>query len=186
MADRDKQLIERIRLKDRQAFDALFRKYYLPLLAEARELLLCTEDAENIVQDQMVELWENAGNIEIRTSVSAYLRCSVHNRCINLINRRGVHDRYVSKTRLSLMNDSLANGHTDVSELRLLLKLTLSALPEEQRSAFEMHRFRGYSYKDIAEERGVSEKTVEWRISQVIKRLRNTLKDYLLTPPHQK
>lgn len=53
------------------------------------------------------------------------------------------------------------------------------ALPESYREAFVQHRFNNKSYKDIATEMGVSQKTVEYRISQAIKILRVELKDFL-------
>ena len=55
----------------------------------------------------------------------------------------------------------------------------IAALPESYREAFVMHRFKGMSYKEIAEQLQVSSKTVDYRIQQALKQLRRDLKEFL-------
>ena len=66
-----------------------------------------------------------------------------------------------------------------ITELRELLKKAINKLPDSYRQAFVMHRFQHMSYKDIAEQVGVSSKTIDYRIQQALKILRKELKDYL-------
>ena len=66
-----------------------------------------------------------------------------------------------------------------ITELRELLKKAINKLPDSYRQAFVMHRFQHMSYKDIAEQAGVSSKTIDYRIQQALKILRKELKDYL-------
>lgn len=66
-----------------------------------------------------------------------------------------------------------------LNELAIKFQEALDQLPESYREAFVMHRFNNKNYKEIAAELGVSQKTVEYRISQAIKLLKVHLKDYL-------
>ena len=66
-----------------------------------------------------------------------------------------------------------------IKELTKRIEEAVTALPENYRQAFVMHRFRDMSYKEIAETLEVSPKTVDYRIQQELKQLRIDLKDYL-------
>lgn len=175
MNDEDRQLFEGIRVKDVSAFDSLFRKYYVPLLGQAMQLV-GREDAENIVQDFMLDLWQHGSKIIIHSSVGAYLKTSIHYRCLNAINHEKTKEKYISNTRLQIeeaIDETDSNYWEDMANhLREAIKL----LPNDQRITFEMHRFQGLSYNEISKRFSISEKTVEYRISQALKFLRAKLK----------
>lgn len=59
------------------------------------------------------------------------------------------------------------------------IETAIEQLPETYRTAFIIHRFKGMSYKEIAEMYQVSPKTIDYRIQQALKILRKELKDYL-------
>lgn len=58
------------------------------------------------------------------------------------------------------------------------IHLAIEKLPENYREAFVLHRFKDKSYKEIASQLNVSTKTVDYRIQQALKLLREDLKDY--------
>ena len=66
-----------------------------------------------------------------------------------------------------------------VEDLAEHLEAALAELPPTYRQAFEMNRFQGKSYKEIADTLGLSPKTVDYRIQQALKRLRVALRDFL-------
>ena len=81
--------------------------------------------------------------------------------------------------RLSLLDEGADFNRHQLEELKSLIRKALSELPYEQRRAFEMSRFEGKTYEQIARETGVSVKTVEYRISQALRKLEVSLADYL-------
>ena len=89
--------------------------------------------------------------------------------------RNKVNDLYFDKAQ-EMLHDS---DYYNISELRKMLMQALNELPETYRDAFMKHRFLGMSYKEIAEDEGVSVKTIDYRIQQALKDLRIKLKDYL-------
>ena len=175
----DNILFERIRSKrDTDSYEILFRRWYVPLVTYACNFV-SLPDAENVVQDMMTYLWENSGKIVLRTCLSSYLYTGVKNRCLNIISHETVQDKVFSEMKLSLLDSFAQMPPYSVPELVSLLNKSLSELPEEQRDAFEMSRFDGNTYNEIASKTGVSEKTVEYRISQALRRLRVVFEDIL-------
>ena len=79
--------------------------------------------------------------------------------------------------KLSLIDESADYNAHLVWELKKLICKSLYELPYEQRRAFEMSRFEGKTYREKLQ--NVSIKTVEYRISQVLRKLETDLSDYL-------
>ena len=163
---------------DIKAYGVLFRRYY-PMLCAYATKFVELKDAEEIVQDVMLWLWENRETQTFETSISQYLFKAVYHRAINLIVR---HQSQLRADTLFYENMHEMLQDTDFyqfEELQKRIKEAVDALPPAYREAFVMHRFDNKSYKEIAEVLQVSPKTVDYRIQQALKQLRITLKDYL-------
>lgn len=174
----DHQLCQRVVGGDREAYGALFERFYPELCAYACQWV-SLEDAENVVQDIMLWLWQNRDTLHIEGAVRTYLFTATRNRCLTLINRGQMRQRIVNSLHKDL-GEQLENPDFYVLEdLVERLEKALDSLPETYRQAFVMHRFNNKSYKEIASEMGISQKTVEYRISQAIRQLRVELKDFL-------
>lgn len=174
----DQHLLSSIQQDDKKAFEVLFRKYY-PMLCAYCHKFVNLKDAEEIVQDVMLWLWESRDMLIIDSSLSQYLFKAVYNRAINKITRNQVKQR--ADTRyyeymLEILHDV---DHYQIEELAQRIEAAVEALPESYREAFVMHRFKNMSYKEIAASLNVSPKTVDYRIQQALKQLRVDLKDYL-------
>lgn len=174
----ENRVLSAIRKSDKSAYSALFNKYY-PLLCAYAHKFVPLEDAEEIVQDVLFYLWQNRERVVINKSISSYLFRSVYNKILNKLtspqSRNKVNDLYFDKAQ-EMLHDS---DYYNISELRKMLMQALNELPETYRDAFMKHRFLGMSYKEIAEDEGVSVKTIDYRIQQALKDLRIKLKDYL-------
>ncbi|MBR5611573.1 MAG: RNA polymerase sigma-70 factor [Bacteroidaceae bacterium] len=162
----------------REAFDVLFKRYYPMLCAYARRIVE-QEDAEEIVQEIMIWLWENRSRLTIESSLSQYLIKMTHNRSLNLIAKNEASARAEVKYYTKHQMPSEDIQIWQIEELSKKIEEAINALPETYRTAFIMHRFKGMSYKEIAEILQVSPKTVDYRIQQALKILRTEFKDYL-------
>ena len=158
----DLSLLNALRQGDGNAFDHLFRRYY-PMLCAYAHRLVSLEDAEEIVQEVMLWLWENRGDLIIESSLNQYLFKMTYRRVLNHLTREQV------KTK----------AEAAFYELDRKIKEAMAALLDSYREAFVMHRFKELSYKEIAEVLDVSPQTVAYRIQQALKLLRVSLKDYL-------
>ncbi|MCD8081847.1 MAG: RNA polymerase sigma-70 factor [Bacteroides sp.] len=174
----DQSLLASLRQGNRTAFDRLFRKYY-PVLCTYGHRFVSLQEAEEIVQDLMLWLWENREVFVIESSLSQYLFRAVYHRSLNQLIQQQV--KLKADTRFYEQMQKLAH-ETDlyhIREMTLKIEQAISNLPPTYREAFEMHRFRNMSYKEIATVLEISPKTVDYRIQQALKQLRSDLREYL-------
>lgn len=175
----DRMLLDRLRSGDTRAFDALFRRYY-PLLCAYGNRFVSLESAEEIAQDVMLWLWEHHEDEVVRFSLVKYMLKAVYQRALNRIEQEQVKLHADTRFYQDLVEDTLEEADLcAVNELSERLHEAIRQLPETYRQAFLMHRFKGKTYKEIAEELGVSVQTVNYRIGQALKLLSVELKDYL-------
>ena len=171
-------LLSAIQRGDQKAFDALFQRYY-PALCAYGHRFVDLEDAEEIVQDSLLWIWENRENLFIETSLSSYLFKMIYRKALNKLAHIDATQRADTRFYEEMQEMLQDTDLYQVEELTQRIKDAIATLPESYREAFVMHRFRDMSYKEIAEILGVSPKTVDYRIQQALKQLRVDLKDYL-------
>lgn len=171
-------LLSAVRHGDQKAFDALFRKYY-PMLCAYGHRFVALEDAEEIVEDSLLWIWENRGTLDIESSLSSYLFKMVYRRALNKLAHIDATQRADTRFYEEMQEMLQDTDYYQMEELTKRIEKAIAALPESYREAFVMHRFRDMSYKEIAEILGVSSKTIDYRIQQALKQLRIELKDYL-------
>lgn len=179
----ESNVISALKNSDKKAFDRLFRKFY-PILCAYCHKFVSLEDSEEIVQDTLLWIWENRETLSIEKNIASYLFKSVYNRALNKISSTDCRNK-INRLYFEYMQETLQNkDYYQADELREKVREAIARLPENYRQAFIMHRFEGMTYKEIAEQLGVSSKTVDYRIQQSLKilksDLKNTLHDYHL------
>ena len=171
-------LLSAVQRGDQKAFDTLFRRYY-PMLCAYGQRFVELEDAEEIVEDSLLWIWENRETLVIESSLNSYLFKMVYRRALNKIAHIDATQRADTRFYEEMQEMLQDTDYYQIEELTKRIEDAVAALPESYREAFVMHRFRDMSYKEIAETLGVSPKTIDYRIQQALKRLRTDLKDYL-------
>ena len=171
-------LLSAVQRGDQKAFDTLFRRYY-PMLCAYGHRFVELEDAEEIVQDSLLWIWENRETLVIESSLNSYLFKMVYRRALNKLAHIDATQRADTRFYEEMQEMLQDTDYYQIEELAKRIEDAVAALPESYRVAFVMHRFRDMSYKEIAETLGVSPKTIDYRIQQALKQLRVDLKDYL-------
>ncbi|MEM9822673.1 MAG: RNA polymerase sigma-70 factor [Bacteroidota bacterium] len=174
----DQQLLDRIQQHDQQAFRQLFDRYYESLL---RSVLHITGDvnlAKDVAQEVFLELWKKREKLLIKTSLKAYLHRAMINRTFNQLKAR--KHQYQEPAQLP---ENPIPAHADLnleaSDLQQIIQQTIDALPEKCRIVFTLCRLEGLSHKAIAEQLGISPKTVENQMTKALRILRDAVKPYL-------
>lgn len=178
MVNENREILEKLKAGDAQAFDIIYMQYYRGLFAFASQYV-DESDCEEIIQDVMLWLWENHPILIPELSLKSLLFSAVKNKCLNRIAhlqmRQRVHERLYEKYKEMFEDPDFYIE----SEILNLISKAISELPVDYRKAFELNRFENLTYNEIAEMTGVSFKTVAYRISQSLRILRVKLKDYL-------
>lgn len=162
-----------------EAFEALFRRYY-PLLCAYGHRFVSLPEAEEIAQDCLLWVWEHRHALHMDTALGSYLLKMVYHKSLNLLKQSETRGRADTVFYEEHLLDTLQEpDFYRLEELSLRIESAVNALPGPFREAFVMHRYRGMSYNEIAVALEVSPKTVDYRIRQALRILRNELKDYL-------
>lgn len=177
----ENNLAQALRRGDVTAFDVVFRQWYEPLCHYACRLADGDMDeAEDLVQQAFVKLWEQHARLEVSWSLKSYLYKTVHNACLNRLRSRKVQSKYLDFNAQQL--DTMHTLPDDTSpELLERFQRAMDALPPQCRHIFELSRFETLKYREIADQLGISIKTVEAQMGKALRILRLQLADYLVT-----
>lgn len=166
---------------DKNAFSWLFRKYYKDMVLFGGNYLSDREKCEDIVQNIFFKLWQERASLSIKTSFKSFLLKSVQNACLDELRHVNVVRRHENYTQIFCDSDDLdTENYVLYSDLKEKLNEVLEKLPEPNRLAFEMNRFDGLKYSEIAKKLEVSERTVEVRIGKALALLKMYLKEFFV------
>jgi len=173
------RLVQRMIDGDQTAFELLFRYYYPGLVIFASNIIVNRDEAEEIVQDFFVRLWENRATIKAGNTIKSYLFTSVKNRSINYLKSNQVKQHVVDELKMQMETEMRYNPDIYVdSELQQRLKIAFEKLPPRTAEIFTLSRFKGFTNDEIADDLGLSKRTVETQVSNALKILRKELKAY--------
>jgi RNA polymerase sigma-70 factor (ECF subfamily) len=158
------------------AFEQLFKTHFRGLHAYAFTLLRDSHLAEEIVQIVFVKLYERSGRIWIETSLEAYLYRSVYYEALNHRKHEKVRSRHRSLASRHPDPVSTLEERSTYRELEARLQKALDELPEQCRTIFQLSRFEGLKYREIADRLGLAVKTVENQMGKALRILREKLK----------
>lgn len=172
-------LVERMIAGDQTAFELLFKFYYPGLVIFANNIVLSKDEAEEIVQDFFVRLWNNRQNIKTDSSLKNYFFTSVKNRSINFLKSNEIKRQVIEELEKQMKNELLYNPDVYIdTELQRRLKAAFAKLPPRTAEIFTMSRFRGLTNDEIANDLKLSKRTVETQVSKALKILRKELQGF--------
>lgn len=177
-----------IQKNNKSDFSRVYSIYFPKLVRFAREFVLSTEDAENVIQDIFIYLWEHQELLDTLTNLNAFLFTLVKNKCIDQLRHRKLLERkreefktvFDKEIQLKLYalqqfdENALSN-----EDIEIILDNAINSLPEKCREVFILSRMEGLKNREIAERLNISAKTVENQMTTAIRKLRVELKDYL-------
>lgn len=174
----DHLIVPAIQQGSEVAFEQLFRLYYAPLCRYATGIVIESEDAEEIVQQVFLRVWERRTELDIKVSFKAYLYRSVHNASLNHKQRQKNNIRF-EDVPLRVVHAAEFVHEMDVKQLEKEIGKALNTLPEQCRKIFELSRFEELKYREIAELLNISIKTVENQMGKALRIMREQLSAYL-------
>lgn len=165
-------------------YNAWYRKSFLYVKSYVHDDMV----AEDIVAESLIRVWKKLREDEKKVQLAPFLFTILRNQALDhlkheKIRRSAISDiREVQHRELEIRLSALeASDPADIfsSEVNRIIHDALVSLPERTRQIFEMSRFEGKPYKEIAESLEISVKGVDYHILQAMNALRIALKDYL-------
>ncbi|HEX9511877.1 MAG TPA: sigma-70 family RNA polymerase sigma factor [Puia sp.] len=161
-------------------FDQVFYEYhekvYQYILRKTRSEYI----AEEATQLTFIKLWRYRASLSHEYSLFTQLFRIARTTMIDLIRRQQHADLKISRSGLREQSaDTIWEGIVE-KEMRSRIEIAVREMPEMRRKVFEMSRFKGMTYREIAEDLSLSVKTVEAHLTQAIKQLKKLLGTTLL------
>jgi len=165
----------------KRKFETLFREHFTGMSYFARKYTGDLDSAKEIVHSVFIRIWENRLDFDWEKPTKSYLFTSVYNRSMNFLRDKKKFISHEEATLHNMVTDvSDFSDNLETAELESRIKSALQKLPEKCREVFELSRFEGKKYTEIAEHLNISVKTVESQMSKALSLLKGELKDYLM------
>lgn len=180
-------LIQQLKDGNEKVFEQIVKSYWPRLYAFANIYVINKEAAKEIVQDTFLVLWSQRKYLEDNTCLITYLMVVGRNKCLNYlkslqldtipIDDLNEYTVYQRSNAYVLEDDSLEILIT--KELSQAIAISLEKLPTQTKEIFMLSRYNGLKNKEIADQLGISTKSVEYHIKNALKQLKSDLtKDY--------
>jgi len=168
---------------DDATFEIAFKKHFVPLCAYCHyKFGFDTDLAKDVVQGSFLKLWEARPAISNDLTVKAYLYKIIINSSLDILRKEKKKQDGQKDAGQRMRDGSSSNGidQNDYKQLSNEIDQAISELPEQMRRIFQLCRFEGLKYREVADRLGISVKTVETQMSRALLKLRDKLSAYLL------
>lgn len=164
-------------------FPLLFRKHFTPLCVYCQYQYSFDLDlAKEAAHMAFIKLWETRHTITSDLTVKAYLYKIVSNTCLDIIKHRNVKKKYEKhiQDNQDEMDFAYDFNASDTKALQEAIDKAVAALPEKMRIIFELSRYEGLKYAQIAQRLELSVNTVETQIGRALIKLRQKLSGFYI------
>ncbi|WP_138475760.1 RNA polymerase sigma-70 factor [Dyadobacter bucti] len=163
----------------RHGFELLFKRYHKVLCSHAARFVYSDAVAQDIVSEVFCKLWKSKAYENITSSYRFYLFRSVRNEAYNYIRLEFQPMEQLEAAAGHVSgNSQLPDMITQYEEVLHHVEQLVHSLPPQCRKIFLMSRFEEKKYQEIADELGISIKTVEVHISRALLSMRQGLKEH--------
>ncbi len=175
------ELIRDFKKGDTKAFEVLFHKYHKKLYAFLFHLLQSKEDAEEIVQETFIKIWEKREDFNEGYSFGSFLFTIGKNAFLNL-NRKKINNK-VFDNHLGFIEETSSDKTDDYilfKETKDIINSIIEGLPPKRKEIFLLRKIEGLSRKEVAEKLDISVITVDNQLMKANIYLKAQLKKYSL------
>lgn len=175
----DADLAQQIKYGKKDAYQELFERYAPKIYNFSLSYLKNTADAEELVQDVFLKVWEKREILDAAQNVKAYIFKIAINSIYDFIRRRNIENAF---NDFAKVNFSAASNNTWDTVIYKEMQSTISDLvklmPEQRRRVFLLSKKKGLSNDEIAQKLELSKRTVENQLYRAIGFLKEQLKNH--------
>lgn len=176
--ERLKEITLAIKAGSKDIFKSLYRAEYSNLVHFVSSYTRNLQDAEDIIQETMLSVWENHETLDPDRNFRSYLYTIARNKSLNYLrdNAKRFKDSSIHESEYLInslaLSSSSVEDEINALELQEFIDRIYLSLPEKVMNIFKMSRQEGLTYKEIAEKMGVTPKVVEYHVSIALKAFR--------------
>jgi len=166
----DSELLSLVAGDDQTAFEVLYLRYDALLYSYAFRKLQDKQEAQDVVQEVFIALWNKRSHFELKTTLQGYLYKSVLNRVLDIFKHRTIKTAYAEQFI------EVDSAETDFllreKELEALIEKEIAAMPPKMQEIYRLKRQQYLSAAEIAEQLDISEHTVNTQMKRALHHLR--------------
>lgn len=176
----DYELIALMKEGSQGAYTVIYDRYKALMFRHAYKKLGNHEEAQDVIQDVFLTLWNRRAQVDEDNNLSGYLYTAIRNKILNIFAQKQVRSRYEESLLHFAESGNVVSDHL-IRERQLaeLIDKEISAMPEKMQEIFLLSRKAHMKNKEIAESLNISEHTVATQLKRALKLLRVRL-DLLL------
>lgn len=167
----EKQLFEKVQSRDPKAFDALMRKYSPELFNFILRMVSNAEDAQDILQDTFVRVWEKSGQFKGNSNAKTWILRIAINLSYSHLKRRNRWSLAVLDEVKTLLSGSDPAKETEDLHHSKLLEKSLKTLTPRQHAVVVARIYQDLPFAQIAKAVGCSENSAKVHFHEGKKRI---------------
>ncbi|PKP50476.1 MAG: hypothetical protein CVT94_01520 [Bacteroidetes bacterium HGW-Bacteroidetes-11] len=175
----DKPLVSRLKRGDKKAFEEIFRKYREKVYYFAIRYYNSPEDAENVVQDVFIKIWDERAGLKEELSLNNYIYTITKNHLFNIQRKKINEKAYREYITGHLTQSTNLENELIYADLKEKIDKVIDELPAQRRKVFQLGNIEGFSNKEVAALLSLSVRTIEVHKSLAIKTVKLALKKIL-------
>ncbi len=157
-------LIEQLNRGNEQAFDRIYKTYSPRVFAFATSLLKDKDEAEEVVQEVFIKVWNKRGELSVNGSFESFLFTMTKNDVLNRIRKTDYHRVFVEYKKSNPEPDPELNAEIHYRELESVYSKAIDKLSPRKKEIFLLKQKYALSHDEIAQKLGLSAKTVRNQI----------------------
>ena len=187
-ADVDRALVARIEGREADALAGLYDRHSARLMGLCQRILGDTGEAEEVLQEVFLWVWRSAFSFDpARGTVLAWLLVGTRSRAIDRLRTRGPAAR-AGLRAVETVPDAASSEDVEADsatrQWETLCRSAMAELPPDQRRVLELAYFDGLTHQEIAERTAAPLGTVKTRVRLGLMKLRDRIRPYLQSRPH--
>ena len=156
----DIELLLSLKNGERSAFEEIFNRYWSSLFDAAYKRLKNKDQCKDIIQDVFADLWIRREKVRIE-NLEAYLHTAIRFQIFKLAARNKISPVFIELFESIASSPYHPDWALEEKELEELAQTWIDSLPEKRRIIFLLHFRENLSTKEIAEQLGITQKTVQ-------------------------
>lgn len=162
----DNGLIAQLRNGNKDAFKMLFEKYGTRLYQFSLKYLRDKEEAEDVLSDVFLKIWENRSSLKTNTSFQSYLFTIAYNNIRQRFLKKSREEKYIQIfAEENLVDSSKGEDQVDYILVVQKINIVINALPSRRKEIFNLSYKEELKNHEIADKLGLSEQFVKNQLS---------------------
>lgn len=176
----DSELVDMLRepRTRREGFAVLVKQYSEKLYWKVRRIVLSHEDANDVLQNVFIKVWNNLQNFQGKSSLSTWLYRIAINESLDFLRKQKQTDMVSSDEDLSVSSRLMSDEYFDGDEIQARLQEAVARLPEVQRMVFNLKYFEEMKYSEISQILNTSEGALKASYHLAVKKITEYLHSF--------